>query len=282
MAYQSSPLASFATLAAIIIGGVVHRCLAGRSIVVRWGGSTVAAASFAAAISIIPALSSYGDGRSDQAKFEQELTSKYPAMRLIADNEPQLWDLVRGEMYETVKASGGVVSPATKPRFDALATQISTRLNSVAYTAADAPLVDWLSAEVAVTSSLQASDAKACSDRLKGAYIDFTKLSQRDKELVLRSQDKLQLAYLDGVKSHVAYPDHVRGDGLMIRALTHPEAPFTKSELDAIQNVDKLSDTNFCSLNNKLLTNVLRLSMSDAASTLRFMNAPQPPTPSSK
>ena len=121
---------------------------------------------------------------------------EYPSFKVIAENEPALWEKVREEMVGVYQANGSQMDTKVAQQMAAIFRPLNDRLKKVGAAADADHILNWMTAESTLINHLMQENVALCAEHLLGTSFDQTEPSQ----LTVSLQRQVQAAMMEACK----------------------------------------------------------------------------------
>jgi hypothetical protein len=205
-----------------------------------------------------------------QARVEQNIFLKFPAIRTLAQGEPEAWRETRGDIAEVLEVHGEG-DPARTAALAGVLQRLTVKLRHGAAAGSDAPVLALLDREAALVRSLQHDNTQQCANEVLGAPIDLAGLPKDDSDAFQAMQAALVAAYLDGGRTAVAPPSSSEAADLLQRAMDSGPHPFSPEEQARFARPFEQKPDAICDLTLSFYANVQTMPQPQAAALIRSL-----------
>jgi hypothetical protein len=199
--------------------------------------------------------------------FEADSFRRFPALKTLADAEPEIWRETRGDITEALDIHRDG-DPMRDEALQSVLERLMAKLRLGASNGSDATVLGFLSTEISLDRALR-SNPLQCYQEALGQPLDFPALSQDAMDHYNAMQAALVAAYLDAGRSPVPVPTSDAADALMGRAIMSGPDAFTSGELTEMNNARQQPPDVLCALTIKLLSRIRAMPPNQAAALIR-------------
>jgi hypothetical protein len=199
--------------------------------------------------------------------FEQDSFRRFPALKTLADGEPEIWRETRADATEVLDIHGDG-DPVRDEALQSVLERLKAKLRLGASNGNNAKVLNFLDAEIALDRALRSTPLQ-CYHEALGQPLDFPALSQDAMANYNAMQAALVAAYLDAGRAPVAVPTSDEADALMGHAILSGPDAFSSSELAEMNNAGQQPPDVLCALTIKLLSRIRAMPPNQAAALVR-------------
>ncbi len=231
--------------------------------------AVIGGASFVALPSFQPKpVAAIEDPAEAQARVEQNIFLKFPAIGTLAKGEPEAWRETRGDIAEVLEVHGEG-DPARAAALGGVLQRLMVKLRRGAAAGSDSSVMQLLDRETALVRVLQHDNAQQCANEVLGAAVDLSGLPKNDADAFQAMQAALVAAYLDGGRTASAPPSSTQASALLQQAVE--AGPHPLSEADQARFASPLDQKPevICDLTLSFYGNVQAMPKPEAAALIR-------------
>jgi hypothetical protein len=245
-------------LAAVLVGGVVIKSLAGRPRWIRWAATIIASVAVGWGLGFTETYEKRHDPTAISAALEQEMSNLSPLVAMMKQDNPATWQAFIAELGRRAAPTGGKLTANDQQWAQNQLGAMRKNIWRTASMADDSMMLALGREEVAVDEILQQQTVQMCATRGAASW-NLYSLPPESLKAVQEYMQLIGTAYQQGKGQQLPLATDEQAQVLLRQAIFWKESPLSQDDAAYFFSAEKPDAARACRVRLQFEKNILAI-----------------------